>query len=63
MKHQNPERRGLPFLFVILAFFSIELFSFFFLAATEQMTSEDWWPLIFGGLCAVILGGTVRLLP
>jgi hypothetical protein len=41
----------------------VELFSFCFLSLTEEFTQEQLWPLAFGGLWAVILGGILRLLP
>ena len=57
-------RRGAPFLLIPLSFFSIELFSFFFLSL--DMTAFSWeqlWPLAFGALWAVILGAGTRVLP
>lgn len=49
----------MPFLSVVLSYFLIELFAYQFLK-TESM---DTWPLSFGVLWAVILGGVVRALP
>ena len=57
-------RRGAPLLLIPLSFFSIELFSFFFLSL--DMTAFSWeqlWPLAFGTLWAVILGAGTRVLP
>ena len=60
---EKQERKGLPFLLVVLSFFAIEVFSFFFLSRTENFESGQLWPLAFGGLWAVILGGGIRMLP
>ena len=57
-------RRAAPFWLVPLSFFSIELFSFFFLSLdASAFTPDQLWPLAFGGLWAVILGAGIRLLP
>ena len=63
--YQRPEneRKGLPYILIVLSFFFVELFSWFFLSLTEEFSADQLWPLAFGGLWAVILGGVVRLLP
>ena len=57
------EKKGLPYLWIVFSFFYIELFSFSFLSVSEEMESRQLWPLAFGGLWAVILGGFLRILP
>lgn len=56
-------RKGLPFVFVVLSYFLIELFSFFYLQPLNDFASAMLWPLAFGGLWAVLLGCVVRMLP
>lgn len=60
---QRQDKKGVPFLLIVLSFFWIEFFSFFFLSQTMDFSSAERWPLVFGGLWAVILGGFVRMLP
>lgn len=62
-RHQKQEKKGLPHLLICLSFFAIELFSFFFLSSTKDASAAQRWPLIFGVLWAVMLGGLVRMLP
>ena len=47
------------FLTIPAAFFLVEWFAFGFLAADGQ----NYWPLAFGGLWAVLLSGIVRAIP
>ena len=58
------EGKCLPFLLIPASFFLIELFGFFFLSLDgEGFSGAELWPLAFGALWGVILGGLVRLLP
>lgn len=56
---KGQKRWRMPLLTVPLSFFLIELFAYCFLK-TESMAA---WPLAFGALWAVVLGGVVRALP
>ena len=62
-KTENKVKKGLPYILVVLSFFSIELFSFFYLSLTEDFEQAQLWPLAFGSLWAVLLGALLRLLP
>ena len=55
--------RRCPYLLIPLSFFLIEVFAFFYVRTEEDFSWQDLWPLAFGGLWAVILGGVLRLLP
>jgi len=55
-------RPSCPSAAVPLAFFLVELFAFLYLQGEERTVSGPW-PLCFGGLWAVILGGLLYLLP
>lgn len=73
------QRRPLPFVFVFLSFFLIEVFAFPFLSTTteedtwsffryigyadENLNSVDFWPLAFGLVWAALLAGIVWFLP
>ena len=50
-------QRGCPYLLVPLSLFLLEVFAFFWLRP------ENVWPLLFGILWAVILGGILWILP
>ena len=54
---------GLPYVLIVLSFFLIEGFSLFFLSLEGELQMEQLWPLAFGALWAVILGGFLRVLP
>jgi len=45
------------------AVFLIEFFAFLYLREGSAMNGSAWWPLPFGGLWSVILGGVLRLVP
>ena len=62
-KKEDRKQKGLSYLWIVVSFFLIELFSCYFLSVTEDFAPEQLWPLAFGGLWAVILGGILRLLP
>ena len=55
--------RGLWFLLIPLSFFLIEVFGFEFLITEEDLEGRNYWPLAFGTLWAVILGGIISMLP
>ncbi len=55
--------RGTPYLFVLLSFFLVEAFAACFLSVTGDFSKSQLWPLNFGFLWAVILGGVLRILP
>ena len=57
LKRQPKEAWCCPYILVPLSFFLMEVF------ACSYLQPKDSWPLIFGGLWAVILGGLLRLLP
>ncbi len=50
-----------PYWLVPLSFFLVELFAFFFLSFDTPFSPGQLWPLAFGALWAVILGGLLRL--
>ncbi len=53
-----------PFFLLPVSFFLIEVFAFFFLSLNrEAFALSQLWPLAFGALWAVILGGILYLLP
>ena len=53
-----------PFLFLPLSYFLIELFACCFLSLDgEDFEPAQLWPLAFGFLWALVLGGILRLLP
>lgn len=52
-----------PFLLLPLAFFLVEVFAFLYLRPEASFEVQDLWPLAFGGLWAVMLGGFLGLLP
>lgn len=52
-----------PFALIPLSFFLIELYGFFTLSLTADFVPARLWPLAFGALWAVLLGGMIRLLP
>lgn len=53
-----------PLWLLPVSFFLVELFAFFFLSWKPKAFSADQlWPLAFGALWAVILGGIVCMLP
>ena len=72
---QPSEAWSLPSPVVILSFFLIEVFGFLFLTKVgnqvlfeaifegADLSGVSLWPLAFGGLWAVILGGILRLIP
>ena len=65
-KYQSqPENRavGLPYGLTVLSFFLIEGFALLFLSLEGEFQAEQLWPLAFGALWAVILGGFLRMLP
>ena len=45
------------------AFFLVEGFAFLFLSTESAAGGLNGWPLVFGGLWAVLLGGIVRAIP
>ena len=59
---RNPRQKGryLPFFLIPLAFFLTEVFAYHYLIVQEGQMP---WPLAFGALWAVILGGGLYLLP
>ena len=57
LKRQPKEAWCCPYILVPLSFFLLEVFG------CSYLQPKDSWPLIFGGLWAVILGGLLRLLP
>ena len=52
-----------PYLLLPAAFLLIEVFSFLYLREDGGITGQDLWPLAFGGLWTVMLGGILRVLP
>ena len=62
VKRVKAERKT-RFALVPAAFFAVELFAFFFLSKDTDSSAARFWPLAFGILWAVMLGGFVRLLP
>ena len=52
-----------PYFLVPLSFVLVELFAFLYLQPEETLTLQSLWPLAFGGLWTVILGGVLYLLP
>ena len=56
-KRQPKRLQRCPYLLVPLAFFLMEVFGF------SWLQPEKDWPLLFGALWAVMLGGLLRLLP
>lgn len=57
------QSKGVPFLFIPLSLFLVELFGFCFLRAGDSYERNQLWPLVFGLLWAVMLSGLIRLLP
>lgn len=53
----------LHFLAIPAAFFLVEWFAFAFLSTESAAGGLNYWPLAFGGLWAVLLGGLVRSIP
>lgn len=65
-KYQSqPENRavGLPYGLTVLSFFLIEGFALLFLSLEGEFQAEQLWPLAFGALWSLILGGILRALP
>ena len=63
-KHKTNNRNGSRFLLLPVSFFLIELFAFFFLSfRAGEFGAAQLWPLAFGGLWAMFLGGVLWLLP
>ncbi len=63
---KKPERKNssTPFFLLPLSFFLIEVFAFFFLSLNRQSFAlSQLWPLAFGVLWSVILGGILYLVP
>lgn len=64
MAKKNRASWSVPFFFLPLSYFLIELFGFFFLSYDAQSAdAAQLWPLTFGGLWAILLSGLLRLLP
>lgn len=64
LQKTKKREKTLPYVLVPYSFFMIELFCFFFLSLDrENVEAEQLWPLAFGGIWAVILGGMIRCLP
>ncbi len=59
-ERRAPQQKRCPYLLIPISFFLIELFGFLYLQPAGE---RSYWPLAFGGLWAVILGGLLRLLP
>ncbi len=62
---ESPEKGkgAVPYVLVVLSFFLVEVLAAFFLSLTGEYTPAQLWPLAFGALWAVILGGGLRVLP
>ena len=64
LEKQKTKRKTAPFLLLPLSFFFIEFFAFFFLSVNQEtFTLNQLWPLAFGALWAMMIGGILRLLP
>ena len=55
--------RRCPYILIPFAFYLIEIFAFLYLQSPETAETAEVWPVAFGALWAVILGGFLRLLP
>jgi len=62
-KRAPKDSKRCPYILVPLAFFLVEVFAFLYLQPGAVLSEQAMWPLVFGGLWAVILGGFLRLLP
>ena len=56
-------RISCPYFLVPLSFLLVELFAFLYLRPEEPLTLQAAWPLAFGGLWTVVMGGILYLLP
>ncbi len=60
-KRTPAAQKQISWLMIPLAFFLVEVFAFLYLQPAEG--TPDYWPLAFGALWAVMLGGMLSLLP
>lgn len=60
-RRQRVSGKAMPYFCIPVSFFLVELYGFYTLADSAAM--DRYWPLAFGALWAIILGGVIRLLP
>lgn len=63
-ERKNQKIKGrCPYILIPLSFFLVEVFAFVYLQPEDGFISRDLWPLAFGCLWTVVLGGALRMLP
>ncbi len=62
-RYYGQKRWRFPVVALLLAFFMVEVFACAFLNTASENAGQQYWPLAFGGLWAILLTGLVMALP